>query len=92
MTDTTYTLVNATEIGRCLIRGLPQGLPAKTPVEVTFEYAQNGRLTVHARLPTLGKDATMDIERAAGLPDAKLKAWSERIEMGMPDSSVKPAG
>ncbi len=83
---------NATEIGRCLVTGLPRGLPAKTPVEVTFRYGGDGRLTVQARLPTIGKDATMEVERASGLPDANLDAWAERVNAGMPDRAGSSDG
>ena len=37
-----------TAIGRTVIRGLPEGLPKNWPVDVTFEYAASGRLTVQA--------------------------------------------
>ena len=38
-----------TAIGRTVIRDLPEGLPKNWPVEVTFEYGANGRLTVQRR-------------------------------------------
>ena len=40
-----------TAIGRTVIRDLPAGLPKNWPVEVTFEYASNGRLRVHGLVP-----------------------------------------
>ena len=38
-------------IGRTVVRDLPSGLPKGWPVEVTFEYAANGRLAVDALVP-----------------------------------------
>ena len=56
-----------TAIGRTVMRDLPQGLPKNWPVEVTFEYGTNGRLTVQAMVPGTGKSVTLDLERAVGM-------------------------
>jgi molecular chaperone DnaK len=79
---------NATAIGKCKVKGLPENLPAKTPVQVTFKYGSDGRLTVQASLPTIEKDAEMTIERAAGLSDEAIAEWSSMVETGIPDSAV----
>lgn len=79
---------NSTPIGRCKVQGLPAGLAAKTPVAVTFEYARNGRLTVKAKLPTIGRDANLVIDRAASLTEADLDRWQKRLEEGLTDSSI----
>ncbi|HEX5106552.1 MAG TPA: Hsp70 family protein, partial [Pirellulaceae bacterium] len=41
---------DCTRVGRLVIRNLPPGLPAGTPVKVTYEYGANGRLNVTAQL------------------------------------------
>jgi molecular chaperone DnaK len=69
----------STPIGRCVVRDLPLGLPAGTPVEVTFAYAENGRLTVEARLPGVGKKAELTLERASGLSEENLATWRRRV-------------
>ena len=79
---------NSPAIGKCKVRGLPENLPAKTPVQVTFKYGSDGRLTVQASLPTIEKDAEMTIERAAGLSDEAIAEWSSMVETGIPDSAV----
>ena len=79
---------NSTPIGKCLVKGLPANLPAKTPVQVSFAYGSDGRLTVHASLPSIGKDVEMTIERAAGLDEGTIARWTELVEAGMPDSAV----
>jgi molecular chaperone DnaK len=53
-----------TAIGRTVIRHLPEALPKKWPVEVTFEYGANGRLTVRAMVPGTGQNAVLKLERA----------------------------
>ena len=74
---------NSTPIGKCVVRDLPPTLPAGTPVKVTFRYANNGRLTVKARIPNLEKDAMLEIERQSGLSDKKVDEWGQRIRNGM---------
>jgi molecular chaperone DnaK len=86
---------NSTAIGKCKVKGLPENLPAKTPVQVTFKYGSDGRLTVQASLPTIEKDAEMTIERAAGLSEEAIAKWAPLVATGIPDSSVPeqtPAG
>jgi molecular chaperone DnaK len=73
---------NATPVGRCVIRDLPPALPGGTPVEVFFTYGEDGRLTIRGRLPDLGREATLDIERSSGLSDAKLQEWDQRLKAG----------
>jgi len=70
---------DATSIGKCVIRNLPPGLPSGTPVEVTFRYGTDGRLTVDARLPNQAKEASSDIERASGMTADLLRDWNQRI-------------
>lgn len=66
---------NATPIGKCVVQNLPPDLPAGTAVDVAFTYSDDGRLTVKARLPTLGKSAVLVIERASGLSEQQVKQW-----------------
>ncbi len=70
---------DSTPIGKCVIRDLPPGLPAGTPVEVTFRYGQDGRLTVQARLPGLNKEAASEIQRASGMTSETLRDWNQRL-------------
>ncbi|MGH7201966.1 MAG: Hsp70 family protein [Planctomycetaceae bacterium] len=70
---------NATAIGECTIRDLPPGLSAGTFVDVYFSYAENGRLTVRARLPDLDRQAVLTIERASGLTESRFRQWQARL-------------
>jgi molecular chaperone DnaK len=69
----------ATPIGKCVIRDLPPGLAKGTRVDVIFEYAANGRLSVKASIPQVQKTAQIDIERATGLSAETVDAWSQRL-------------
>ena len=73
---------NATKIGACVVSNLPEGLPAKTAVEVQFQYLENGRLTVDAKIPNTEIQATLEIERAAGLSEEKMESWKKWITEG----------
>lgn len=74
---------NCTPIGKCVLRELPPGLPAATPVEVTFSYASNGRLSVEASVPHIEKHTRIDIVRQSGLSDTKIDEWGRRLRRGM---------
>jgi hypothetical protein len=62
-----------------VISDLPGGLPAGTPVDVSFTYGDDGRLTVKASLPTLKRVTTLVIERASGLSDAHVEQWERQV-------------
>ncbi|NLF07976.1 MAG: Hsp70 family protein, partial [Pirellulaceae bacterium] len=67
-------------IGRTVVRDLPDGLPKNWPVEVTFEYAENGRLTVSAIVPGTHQGTTLDLERALGVSGDWVARWKRPIE------------
>ena len=69
-----------TAIGRTVIRDLPAGLPKNWPVEVTFEYASNGRLRVHGLVPGTHQSVVLCLERTAGLSDESIVRWKQPID------------
>lgn len=71
---------NATAIGECVIDNLPAGLPARSEVLVNFSYAQNGRLTVHTRLPKADREVQVTIDRASGLDETEMQEWGRRLQ------------
>jgi molecular chaperone DnaK len=81
---------HATSIGRCVIRDLPPGLPQGSVVEVQFDYAANGRLAVTAALPSQNRTATLVIERASGMTDDDLNAWTEHLAAGKTSKLDRP--
>ena len=62
-------------IGRTVVRDLPVGLPKGWPVEITFEYATNGRLAVHAMVPGTQHRALLELEREVGLSGGGIAQW-----------------
>jgi molecular chaperone DnaK len=51
------------KLGACLIHDLPEGLPEKSPIEVTISYDEQARVHVSARDVTSGKTARTEIVR-----------------------------
>ncbi len=69
-----------TTIGRTSIRDLPAGLPKAWPIEVTFEYATNGRLTVRAVVPGTHREVSLDLERESGMSPEGIAQWREAMD------------
>jgi len=67
------------QIGRCAARDLPPNLPARTPVEVRFQYEENGRLTVRVRVVGTSTNLRHEITRENTLTNAQLDEWRECV-------------
>jgi molecular chaperone DnaK (HSP70) len=67
------------ELGTCMIKGLPDGLPQGTPIEVAFECTHDGRLNVTARLPTLQQVVQSQIHRTMGMDEESIQVSRERL-------------
>jgi molecular chaperone DnaK len=72
---------DCSQIGKCSVRTLPPDLPAQTPVEVLFRYAENGRLTV--MVSVAGKQIRHEIQRENSLSREQLESWRQYIS-GVP--------
>jgi len=68
-------------IGKCSVRQLPPNLPLQTPINVTFRYAENGRLTVTVHVA--GKRVAHEFQRENSLTQAQLDSWRQYIS-GLP--------
>jgi len=66
-------------IGKCSIRGLPPNLPAQSPLEVRFHYAENGRITVSVLTPGGDAPLAQEIIREQGLSRAEVEQWRQTI-------------
>ena len=64
-------------IGTCRVTGLPQNLPAKSPIEVTYSFDRSGRVLVRARDKTGGREAAIEIERRGGLNDRQIDVFTQ---------------
>jgi len=81
---------NSTPIGNCIVSDLPE-MPAGTPIQVTFKYGNDGRLSIQAELPTLNRSANLTIERASGIPDSEIEDWAACIHEGLGVPDPEPA-
>jgi hypothetical protein len=68
-----------TAIGRAVIRDLPLGLSQGWPVDVTFEYGANGRLSVQAVVSGTQSWTSLEIERNTGLSNENLSGWRQAV-------------
>lgn len=71
---------HSTPVGRCVVRDLPPDLPKSTPVQVVFNYKQDGRLEIVAQLPSVNRKASLVIERGSGLSNEEIAYWQKRIQ------------
>ena len=70
---------HCTQLASAAIRHLPPGLEKGTKIEVCYRYERNGRLSVCARVPGVGKEAKIELERMRGLSDATVDHWKKII-------------
>jgi molecular chaperone DnaK len=76
-------------IGRTVIRDLPPNLPQGSPVQVTFEYGANGRLTVTAKMVWTNQEVQLELERAASMSLDRMQAWKQVVQSGNALSSFE---
>jgi molecular chaperone DnaK len=69
-----------TQIGKCSVNDLPPDLPSGTPIEVRFQYEQNGRLQVTVHVRGLEQNVTQEIRRENNMSAADLERWRQTIE------------
>lgn len=61
------------------LKHLPPGLPAGTPITVTYNYDTSGRLSVSAAVEGLGDQAQIELDRVRGLPEHRVERWKKVI-------------
>ncbi|MBI2480606.1 MAG: Hsp70 family protein, partial [Planctomycetia bacterium] len=66
-------------IGRCTVRNLPKDLPAGTPIEVRFQYEENGRLRIAVSVAGVDDQTTHEISREHNLTRRDLDAWRAKV-------------
>lgn len=66
-------------IGKCTVRNLPKDLPAGTPIEVRFQYEENGRLRIAVNVAGVDDQATHEISRENNLTRKDLDAWRVKV-------------
>lgn len=67
-----------TKLGEVLVKDLPDGLPAGTKVEVTFELDQSSIL--HASVRAAGKEGRADIKVEGGLTKDQVEAETQSLQ------------
>lgn len=75
---------DCTPIGKFTVRNLPKDLPAGTPIEVRFQYEENGRLRVAVHIAGVDGQATHEINREKTLTQRAMDTWRAKVA-GSPD-------
>jgi molecular chaperone DnaK len=70
---------DCSQIGKCVVRDLPQDLPAQTPIDVRFRYLENGRLTIMVNVQGTENELKHEITRENSLTTEQLESWSQYI-------------
>ena len=70
---------DCSQLGKCVIRDLPKELPAGTPIEVNFRYAENGRLTIVVKVANTGRELQHEITRENSLTPEQLDTWRHYV-------------
>jgi molecular chaperone DnaK len=63
------------QLGRCVVRDLPEGLKVGSTVEVCFQYNHNGRLQVSVTIPGIGRNIAQELQREHSLTQVELDRW-----------------
>ena len=77
-------------LGKCVVRDLPAGMPAGSMVYVQYCYEANGMIRVAAKLPDVGKEASVEIAREESRNIDSLQAWRQRLT-GMESPAEEPS-
>lgn len=68
-----------TQVGQFTVMDLPPGLPARWPVQVIYQYSENGCLKVSAKVAGQEKAAATEFVRDSSLTDNDLMVWGQRL-------------
>jgi molecular chaperone DnaK len=70
---------DCSQIGKCVVRDLPETLPAQTPIDVRFRYLENGRLTITVNVEGTNKELKHEIARENSLSPEQLESWRQYV-------------
>ncbi len=81
---------DCSQLGKCSVRELPDGLPTQTPIEVRFKYEENGRLTVNVQVEGTKKQLQHELQRENSMTQEQLDIWRKEISGLDPAPQLKP--
>lgn len=68
---------DCTRVGRLVIRNLPLGLPAGTPIRVTYEYGANGRVNITAQISGSNAAIQLELQRSGERSPGQINTWRQ---------------
>ncbi|GIW94150.1 MAG: molecular chaperone DnaK [Pirellulaceae bacterium] len=66
-------------VGKCTVPNLPPNLPAQTPIDVAFDYAENGTLSVRVQVAGTNVHLEHQLVRPNSLTPEQLDQWRQFI-------------
>jgi len=79
---------DCSQLGKCVVRDLPMNLPADTPIEVQFRYADNGRLGIGVKV--VGTDMELKHEITARTASRRINLKRGANTSPAPPPTRKP--
>jgi molecular chaperone DnaK (HSP70) len=80
---------SCSEVGKCVVRNLPPGLPADTAIEVRFIHQANGRIQVEVFVAGTDRALVFTLTRASTLTQEQLDSWRSYISQGLAAAPIK---
>jgi molecular chaperone DnaK len=66
-------------VGTTIVRDLPPHLPQGSPVQITFQYARNGRLSVSVNVPGANQETHLVLECAGARGPGQISQWRQVV-------------
>ncbi|MCA9262365.1 MAG: Hsp70 family protein [Planctomycetales bacterium] len=67
-------------VGKAVLRNLPPGLRKGHPIEVAYEYATDGRLTVRGRVVHTNHQVMVEFQRDGRMGDRRFRDWRQVVQ------------
>ena len=64
-------------IARAVLKHLPGNIPQGYPIDVTYQYGTNGRLSVRAKMPATTQELRIELEREHSMSDKRVARWKQ---------------
>lgn len=73
---------DCSQLGKCTVRDLPTDLPEGTPIEVRFQYQEDGRLKITVNVEGTDTSLNHEVMRPNSMTQDQLDSWREYMTGG----------
>ena len=78
-----------TTVGRAVLRDLPDDLTEEWPVQVTYAYSADGKISVEARVRYTDRSVHLEVHRAREMSRNQLQRWRRAVQSEQGIAAVK---